>query len=465
MNSRLTIFLFLASWLSLSAQDSIIFPQKQIYLDMPLVELPYQNAAVSTTGGLLPSFVNPGMGSSLALSNDFYTLAHWGLSKTTFSQDPLKQWQLSRLAIYGFDLITTWLPLSNSWLHEEYHRAVMTLRGVNSFNEVLLCRIGSTTISVSHETDEEMAMLFDNYHPDFIRLMASGLEGQTMQNMKMNRDEFFFHQELNHDVILLTNALNNTAYLAMCAWGWGDKETQKMNDSEPLIEDRDFTGMDIMAWAHALFNPDTPYASRGTHPSGNGIDRYITSDDLSPEAIRYMRRQTFVDLINCISPMMIGIARFDLGQRWNGTLYGNFALRHYLTSFGDDNSIELLFQHIQPGCYPLNAFVVLHNYNNYKHPFAGLEVGMVDLPLCRGRLLLSTKLHGWLQPDDFFSSQTRPGGCLSLRLAANIRKDNNPYALCIPYIEVGYKSAGWVAGNVYLDKTALVNAGIRWRLQ
>lgn len=445
-------------------EDSGYLSPRYLYLDMPLVEMPYQRAAVGTTGGFIPSYMNPGMGFSLALSGDFYTAAHWGLTKITYSQDPQRQRMWSRLAIYGFDLITTWMPFSNSWLHEEYHRAVMTLRGVNSFDEVLLCRIGSTTISVSHETDEEMAMLCDQYHPDFIRLMAAGLEGQTMQNTRMHRDEFFFHHHLNHEVILLTNALNNTAYLAMCGWGWADEDTREMNAHETTIAERDFTGMDLMAWAHGLFNPDTPYAARGTHPSGTGIDRYITTADLSPEAIRYLRRQTFVDLINCLSPLMIGISRFDLGDHWGGRLYGNFALRHYLTSFGDDNSLELLFQLLRPERHPLNAYLVLHNYNNYQHPFAGLEVGLVDLPLWEGRLLLSPNLHGWLQPETFLTSQARPGGSVTLRLAANLKQGSDPYALCIPYLEVGYKTQGWVAGNVYLDASPLLNAGLRWRL-
>lgn len=464
MKRALFILPLIAGICAASAQDSLYPVPRYIYLDMPLVEMPYQRAAMSTTGGFFPSYMNPGMGFSVALSNDLYTAAHCGLQNITYSKDPLKQRQRSLLAIYGFDLLSTWIPLGNSWLHEEYHRAVMTLRGVNSFDEVLLFRIGSTTISVSHETDEDMAMLCDEYHPDFIRLMAAGLEGQTMQNTRMQRDEFFYHQDLHHEVVLLTNALNNTAYLAMCGWGWADRDTREMNAREGTIAERDFTGMDLMAWAHALFNPDLPYAARGTHPSGYGIDRYITSDDLSPEAIRYLRRQTLVDLINCISPMMIGFSRFELGQLWGGRLYGNIALRHYLTSFGDDNSVELLFQLLRHEKYPLNGYLVLHNYNNYRHPYGGLEVGIVDMPLWRGRLLLSSNLHGWLQPEAFLTNSAKPGGSVTLRLSANMGKDANPLAFCIPYVELGYKTQGWVAGNVYLDATPMLNAGLRWRL-
>ena len=459
----LTALLFVAGTEIVAAQeDSLYLSPQYIYLDMPLVELPYQQSAISTTGGFFPSYMNPGMGFSTALSNDFYVAAHWGIKLIPFSNSEGKQAFWSRIGVYAFDAFTYWLPFSNSWLHEEYHRAVMTLRGVNSFNEVLLFPAGATTISVSHETDEDMAMLCDQYHPDFIRLMAAGLEGQTVQNTRLQRDEFFYRQDLYNEVLLWTNAINNTFYIATCGWGDGDEDTRRMNEAERTVAERDFTGMDLMAWAHALFNPDLPYAARGTHPSGNGIDRYITTDKLSAEAVQYLRRQTYVDLINCLSPLMFGISRIDLGELWGGRIYGNFSFRHHLTSFGDDNSLELLVQLLQSESHPLNAYLVLHNYNNYKHPFGGLEVGLVDYPLWSGRVLLSSNLNGWLQPEDFFASKGQLGGSVTMRLAANLGK--GPYAVCIPYVEVGYKTKGWVAGNVYLNASPLLNAGLRWRL-
>lgn len=455
----------IAFFTTVSAQDTLASTLRNVYIDIPLAEWPYQTEAIQTTGGFLPSYMNPGMAFSLTLSNSLYTAAHWGLQQIHYSDDPARQRYFQRLAVYGFDLVSTWMPLGYAWLHEEYHRAVMTHRGVNSFNEVLLFKVGSTVISVSHETDEDMARLCDEYHNDFIRLMAAGHEGQTLQSQRLQRDDFFYHQGLDNELLLLNNAINNTAYLATCAWGWGEKDIARMNAAENTITSRDFTGLDMMAWVHGLFNPDEPYAARGQHPSGVGIDRYITLEDLSPEAVGYLKRQTFIDLLNWLSPTLIGIARFDLGSLRGRHAYGNFAFRHYLTSFGDDNSLELLFQMTRPeSAYPLNAYLVLHNYNNHRHHFAGVEAGIVDQPLLCHKLLLSANLHGWWQPAAFADAHGKPGGSITLRITANLHNDNSAYALCLPYLEMGYKTRGWMAGNVDLDATPYLNAGLRWRI-
>lgn len=459
----------LSASLPLRAQDTVALqPPRRLYLDMPLMEMPYQRQAVATTGGWLPSYMNPGMGFSTTLSNDLYLAAHWGLQQVRYNDNPYRQRYFARLAIYGFDLVSTWLPLGYAWLHEEYHRSVMTWRGVNSFNEVLLFKVGSTVISVSRETDEDMARLCDYHHPDFVRLMAAGHEGQTQQNVRMQRNDFFYRQRLNNELILLNNALNNTAYLATCAFGLGDEEVKAMNAVEADVASRDFTGMDMMAWAYGLFTPGERYADRGTHPSGVGVDRYITTEKLPAEAVAYLRRQTALDLLNCVSPLMVGWSSLDLGQHGGRQYYGNFALRHYLTPFGDDNCAEGLLQVVGPDTvWPLNAYVVLHNYNNYRHHFGGLEAGLMDAPLLGGRLLAGVTGQLWWQPEgmDFFTDAAAVGGSVALRLTLNTaRHPSQGPGRCNPYIEAGYKSAGWQAGIVSLENDYTLMAGILWVL-
>lgn len=462
----------------LRAQDFGVAPQevqgwayfapRRLYLDLPLLEMPYQQQAMVTTGGWMPSYMNPGMGFSTTLSNDLYLVAHWGLQQIPYSSDARRSRTYTRWAIYGFDLVSTWLPLGYAWLHEEYHRSVMTWRGVNSFNEVLLFKVGSTVISVSRETDEEMAMLCDTYHPDFLRLMAAGHEGQTQQNVRMQRNDFFYHQRLDNELILLNNALNNTAYLATCAFGLGDEDVEAMNAVETDVASRDFTGMDMMAWAYGLFHPDERYADRGTHPTGVGINRYIVTDQLGEEAVAYLRRQTALDLLNCVSPLMVGFSHINLGLHGNRQYYGNFALRHYLTPFGDDNCAELLLQAVGAnGNWPLNVYTVLHNYNNYHHHFGGLEAGVVDAPLWGGRLLAGVTGQLWWQPEgmSFFTDASAMGGSAALRLTLNTaRCPSAGPGRCNPYIEAGYKSAGWQAGIVTLEQDYTLMAGILWSL-
>ena len=426
----------------------------QIYLDMPLVTLPSQTQAYHTTGGYFSSFMNPGMENSLAYSTDIYTAAHYGLRNAFHLESPYWNNFVKRLSVGLFDLMTTELPFGYSWLHEEYHRGVMTQYGVNSLNEVLLFRLGSSSIAVSHETDEEMAMLCDRYHPDFVRLMGAGHEAEVDLNRTMQSNQFFYQQDIFNSVIYWINAVENIAYLATCVNGDGDIMMKDRNAVEFDIEDRDFTGMDMNAWVDALMYPEKPYAARGPHPSSNGINRYIMTEDLPKECIQYLRRQTGLDLFNFVSPMLLGKTRIRLAETATGTYYGNFAFRHYLTSFGDDISLDLYLQ--APWA---NLYTTLHSYNNYHHHFGGLEVGVVDYPLWDSHLLLGGTLMGWIQPKDhlFHTSTGALGGLVKARACYNSR-------LVAPYLEMGWKSDGWVAGNANLSDGFFMKAGLRWRI-
>ena len=181
-NSRLyiiicTLLLPMMMYAQRPFENNLVFYQDsigEIYLDMPLVTLPAQIDAYKTTGGFFKSYMNPGMENSLAYTTDFYTAAHFGLKKA-FHFKKVGFWQIfsQRLSISAFDVLTMQFPLAFSWLHEEYHRGVMTQYGINSFNEVLLFKLWAGSIAVSREKDEELAMLCDLHHPDFVRLMSA----------------------------------------------------------------------------------------------------------------------------------------------------------------------------------------------------------------------------------------------------------------------------------------------------
>ena len=454
---------------SLLALNSAAFAQKafentltapsdslgKIYLDMPLLTLPSQIDAYNTTGGFFPSYMNPGMENSLAYSTDFYTATHYGLMQAC-RQMKGNFWPrfMQRMTISLFDVLSMQMPLANSWIHEEYHRGVMTQYGVNSFNEVLLFKLGSSTIAVSHEQDEEMAMLCDKHHPDFVRLMSAGHEAVNDLSRNLELNEFFYHQTLDNEVLYWMNSFQNILYLLTCASGEGDKGMHERNDTEVNIENRDFTGMDMNAWIDALWFPEKPYADRGPHPSGNGINRYIMTADLPRECVDYLYRQAGLDIFNFVSPMLFGFSRFRLANTEHGAYYGNFAFRHYLTAFGDDISLDIYL--ITP---KFNIYTTLHNYNNYEHSFGGLEVGLIDYPLLDNRLLVGGTLMGWIQPKDmlFFTPTGSFGGLAKARASYH-------YRFMDPYIELGCKSAGWVAGNANLDSGFFIKAGLRWRI-
>lgn len=426
-----------------------------VYLDIPLVTLPAQAQAYRTTGGFLKSYMNPGMENSLAYSTDLYTAAHYGLKKAIrFKNSRFLQIFGQRLAIAAFDVAVMQLPLGVSWLHEEYHRGVMTQYGVNSFNEVLLLQLGASSIAVSHETDEDMAMLCDLHHTDFVRLMSAGHEAVVDLNRNLQSNGFFYHQNLDNETLYWMHSMQNLIYIMSCASGGGDKGMQERNNVEKTIESRDFTGMDMNAWIHALCYPDTPYAARGTHPSGVGINRYIMYDAIPEEGRQYLSKQVWLDMFNFLSPMMVGFTRFRLAQTDRGAYYGNFAFRHYLTSFGSDVSLDLFLQSPRH-----NLYSTLHTYHNYNHHFGGLEVGLIDYPLLNNRMQFSGTVMGWVQPDgqSFKTSKGQLGGLVKTRI--------NYHSPCLdPYAEVGWKSKGWVAGNANLDSGFFLKAGLRWQI-
>src|SRR6185503_15319227 len=94
--------------------------------------------------------------------------------------------------------------------------------------------------------------------------------------------------------------------------------TEEQNRKEGTnVPTRDFTGLDPDGWVYDLFRPDEPYAARGIHPSGVGIDRYRSESDFTPRERRYLRRQARLSWLNLLNPQLIGLYGFDVG-RLNG---------------------------------------------------------------------------------------------------------------------------------------------------
>lgn len=422
-------------------QDSL----ERIYIDIPVLDLPYQTSVASATGHSMTAITNQSMATTLALCEDFQVATHLGI------RELLGKRKISRFAIWGFEFLSEFLPFGSSWGHEEYHRAVMGYRGVESYDEVWNMQFFSNTISVSHETDEAMTAFHDNHINDFIRMNSAGLEAQTHLIQRLQQNDFFYHRHLNNAFSYWMNILNNQGYLEACADPETDADVTEMNSKEPDIESRDFTGFDLSAWAYELFHPSVKYADRGTHPSGVGIDRYITSDKIGDEGRDYLKKQSKLEYLNLISPMMFGINRIRLGSTQSGPLYGNFAVRHYLTHFGDDISLDLYLD--APN---LKLVAAPHIYSNYNSHFWGFEVGVVDQPLLGDKLRLNATAKVWSQPENFTTTAGKFGGMVSADASYLLGKR------WLAYLEVSGKSAGWQQGNVYLGSNLSARAGLRW---
>lgn len=420
-------------------------PEEKIYLDIPVIDLPYQINVASATGNPLTAITNQSMATTLALCEDFQVAAHYGIRELFGGR---RVW--SKVGAWGFDMVSMFMPFGSSWCHEEYHRAVMGLRGVESYDEVWNMKFFGSSISVSHETDEAMANLHDNYINDFIRMNAAGLEGQTHLVQRLQRNDFFDHRTLMNGFSYWSNILNNWGYLSSCADPESDADIEQMNAKEPTIKSRDFTGFDLSAWAYELFHPGVTYADRGIHPSGEGINRYITYDMIGDDGVQYLKVQARRELLNLISPMMLGIRRIRLTNTLSGPVYGNFAARHYLTHYGDDISLELMFE------TPWVKFIAApHMYSNYVSRFPGFELAVYDQQFMDGRIKLDATAQMWSQPEDFTSDHGKFGGMISADASYVLGRLE-------PYVELSAKTAGWLVGDVNLDSNISLRAGLRW---
>jgi hypothetical protein len=438
---------------NVSAQED---PKVGLLLDFPLFDLPFQRYAADATGSFLKGYANPSMKQSLNMTTNFYSAAHFGAKQATKNiESPF--WQ--NLAMYGmvslFDLLTITAPLGDGWLHEEYHRAVLTRRGINSFNDMNKYPLLAEAVYVSRISDEELMKLHDNHPTEWRRLQTAGSEAELNLIQNLQKNNFYYDQGLPHFPLYWLVTTSVREYIRSCATSDFDDLVDRFNAADGAdIPTRDFTGPDYTAWAYALFRPELDYAARGVHPSGVGINRYIKPSDLTQQEIDFLKKQGRLQWFNMLSPMFFGGDKFRLGNN-----YGNFAFRHVLTPFGHDLSVDILFQTPKN-----NLFFVIHNYNNRDHNFFGVETAIIDKPVfvsaLDNKLLLTSRAMLWSQPENqnFETSKGQFGGLIGL-------KTQYVAKMLVPYIEIEAKTKGWVMGNPFLEDNISVNAGLQMRFK
>jgi hypothetical protein len=462
-NLILPLFLLINLNLLSQTQDTIAKPR--LIFSLPLIDLPFQSDAAKTAGGdLTPGsffrgYANPGMHLSLDLSTDLYTGVHYGLSRL-FHDEKRDKWGFGRNFLYFFtigtaDFILTYAPTGEGWEHEEYHRAVMSRFQVSSFDDMNRFPIGSELISVSHILDADLIRFKAESPADFVRMQSAGIEGEFLLIDKLQRNNFFYNQRIPNGVLYWIGAVNSMMYVQTCSIPESvDPMTDEMNEKETRIEVRDFTGMDFTGWTRDLFRPEEAYSTRGIHPSGNGIDRYTKTTDLTPDELSYLRRQGKLQWINLISPMMFGFKSIQLNK---AGLYGNFQMRDYLTSFGNDISLTVFLMQNE---YRFSA--TAHCYSNYVGSFPGIEGRLYDYSMPAGRrtLLISPGILIGLQPHNqvFTSKKAEFLGAAECKFELKCRGFFHPYA------EFSAKTAGWIAGNEFLDGNLSFRLGITARL-
>lgn len=421
------------------------FKKGIFFIELPLYDYPFN----TENRGSFPS-----MQQSLAITKDFYQLAHAGIENGLGSRRNLS----TRLAIVALDILA--LPLGDTWLHEEWHRAVLSRRNTSSYNDVYNLDLLAEAISVSHIKDEDLIRLKRESPADMVRLAEAGIEGEYELVTALQKDNFFYGiNTFNLPLYILTYA-GAIDYVNFSGTGEAGVETDIFNLQEGSdVSKRDALGLDFTAWVYDLFRPTEPYEARGVHPSGVGIDRAIKPSDLTSEELSYLKRQGRLAYLNLLDPHLIGISRFRVTSEQSPQPTDfNISIRHYLTSFGYTIDTNVFFKKDN-----LNLFMIVHNYANGERHFPGLDVEILRYPLTRFKtpLTLNVRSAIWLQPEDqmFKTKAGKFGGLASLRAGWNGFKNVEPY------MEVTAKTEGWVAGNAYLDSNTSVQTGLIYRFK
>jgi hypothetical protein len=446
----LAIICFFSHLCVFAQTDDVKTIQPSVKLDWPLFDLPYQIDAMNTVGhGFFSGYANPSMAQSLALTQNIFSGFYYGM-KYFHDNSGLNE-ILKKIIYYGGVALGSYLfmymPGGDGWLHEEYHRAVMTRFRVNSFNGMNLFPIGATAVYVNSVKDEDVIRMKKESPPDFVRMFAAGIEGQYLLVDRLQRNNFFYNHKLFYEVTYWSITLNSHLYVMMSS----QSESIDITGENESPDSRDFAGLDFTAWVYDLFRPNEPYEDRGEHPSGDGVDRYITTISLTDAEVNYLQLQGYLQLLNYLSPMMFGIRSLPMGE-----FEGNFALRHYLTSFGMDISAHVFLKKA-----PFNMIFVLHNYANYHNWFPAIETELVDYPVNIGKLnmFLSPRVLIGMQPkgQEFMTSSPAFLGLFGMR--ADFMTHKNIF----PYIDFTAKTKGWVAGNEFLDGNVSVKVGLSLR--
>jgi hypothetical protein len=424
-----------------------------IYVELPVLDAPF----VAANGGSFPS-----MDQSLWITAGLYQGMHLGLAKLV---DPNAQtWGrrlLGGLLIATADVLTASVPGFLGWQHEEWHRAVMSSHGISSFDDIYRLQLFAEVTNVSHVRDDDLVRLKAQHPADQVRLSMAGIEGNYVGAHALEKAAFFDDARSWNTLLYWTLYLGNYSYMSLCSSKDSDDVTARENASEGAdVPRRDFTGLDCDGWVYDLFRPDEPYAARGVHPSGVGIDRYRSYSRLAPDEQAYLRRQTDLSLLNFLDPNLLGIQRI----RWPWTSAGepvdfNVAVRHLPAAFGYDVRTDVFVRRGES----LRTLLSLHAGFNGVGLFPGVELEVLRMPVAtvaRAPLVIDARGSAWLQPERlrYDSDRRIPGGLASVRASWGGARAIEPY------FEIEAKTGGWVAGDVYLDRNLSVRTGLIVRL-
>lgn len=396
-------------------RDSLYF-----FIDAPVFEYPFNTDS---------KYSVVSMDQTIKATKSFYYATHFGIELLGRKHLGKNGNFWSKVIMSVFDFAP--LPLSNTWLHEEFHRAPLALFDIDSKNT-------HWSNSVKGVKDEDLVRLKNESPADMVRAATAGNEGNLEYVFSMQKDAFFGEVNTWNYGLYWGNYLVNSFYY-FGSTREGSKPLVKFKNSEnENILKRDANGYDPINATYDLFNPSTPYSARGIHPSGVGIDRYVEFNDLSPDAQQFLKNQLALSFLNFADLNLFGIDQIGKNTTFN------FSLRHHLTSFGSMVSGSVLFKNEKFG-----GIISPKIYANDDQLLPGIDI---ELRNKWGML----KVAGWQQPENqlYFDTEKKLGGLIELSIAPPLKK-------VAPYLDLSWKSAGWVAGNPYLNNNFTMRIGTK----
>lgn len=440
----LLLFILTVGFLSPSnAQDSLPLKAR---VDLPLFEWPQNQPE---------PYAYPSLNQALGISYSAYQLSFWGLHAgihrlivgKNSPVKPFKKW-LNRSVNYAAQLAfcryASELPIPlGVWAHEEYHRAVLKTAGINSHNGNWLFNRWDGT--VYGPSDEELSRLKKEQLPVLLYSYVAGVQSETALTDKISKHAFVSREEVPKAALILYNSYYVFNYFKFSASAMSDsvKRLAPLHEAKKA-EQRDFAGADLTAWVYDMMSPDSAYTLRSAFPGGEGVNRRVGMADLSEEGRAFLKQQKQLALLNFLHPGILGVSRIRLSHSNAFLPY----LTYYPTHFGNMIAATVLVKINQH--YFSAAF---QQYAGRTSKGYGLQLSVLNYT--HHHILSSDlQLSLWQQPHRYDATSTSLGGALQWKLFCKL--SDNLQA----YLNIDYKSSGWLLNNPYLQERLSAGIGL-----
>ena len=296
----------------------------------------------------------------------------------------------------------------------------------------------------SYNVSNDVLSDFKNHtYTDFMRLHTISRDGRYVKSFLIEEElaKIDLSNKNNRHSYMMLYWMELFSYQVMNIDNLSRKDVRPSNkpeDRQPLIIDR------RRSWVHYLFNPEMDY------------QRHVQHRDLTGEEQRYLTRSGYWSLLNFISPQMLFIPKFSLGENHSFTFNAYYLPIPFGEMFGQN--IWLMQNHNQ-----LHG-VFIRQYRNYEQTTFGIGYKLYDVKLFRHAYVTSS-VDYWQQPTDFNFRATsafsgfRIGQTFEYRLLQNPFSDQHRLALTLGY---DYKTKGYMPESFFMGENFNLSVGLQW---